>query len=256
MSVCEVSFEPGKIVTVYKGFGAYSKMFMQQAFLQETWAQLVTTVLHTLCVLIVSIFLAIILNQKFFSRTLWRVIFSVPIIVSSGLVLMVFQNDLSFQASVSSESSNIFQSDALSEMLLSMGIGDGIINLIVDVVSSVVDILWMSGVQILLFITGLQSISPSLYEVCDVEGATSWQRFWRVTFPLLTPYIFLNLVYTIIDIATKSTATPMKTLMYYNYDKMMFDTFSAGVTGYFLMILALLGIITAILSKRIVYIDK
>jgi ABC-type sugar transport system permease subunit len=101
-----------------------------------------------------------------------------------------------------------------------MGIGDKIINVVVTAVSSVVDILWMSGVQILLFITGLQSISPSLYEVCDVEGATAWQRFWKVTFPLLTPYIFLNIVYSIIDISTQSTASVMYTIRYY-YNNVM-----------------------------------
>lgn len=255
MSVCNVTFEPGKIITEFRGLDAYRRVFIEQTFLQEAWTQLLTTLLHTICVLIISIFLAIILNQNFFSRTLWRVIFSVPIIVASGLVLSVFEKDLSFQTAVSSGSSSIFQSDALTEMLLSMGISDGIINVVVDVVSSVVDILWMSGVQILLFITGLQSISPSLYEVCDVEGATSWQRFWRVTFPLLTPYIFLNIVYSVIDIATKSTSQVMAT-MRHHYTHMYYDNSSAAATGYFLMILALLGIITAILSKRIVYIDK
>lgn len=255
LSFCEVSFDTGRIISKFSGIGAYKYVFIQQQFLQQAWTHLVTTSLHTVCVLIISIFLAIILNQEFFGRSAWRVIFSLPIIVASGLVLSVFQKDLTFQASVTSESTNIFQNEALTEMLLSMGIGDKIINVVVTAVSSVVDILWMSGVQILLFITGLQSISPSLYEVCDVEGATAWQRFWKVTFPLLTPYIFLNIVYSIIDISTQSTASVMYTIRYY-YNNVMYANSSAAGTGYFLMILALLGIITALLSKRIVYIDK
>lgn len=255
LSFCDVSFDTGRIISKFSGIGAYKYVFIQQQFLQQAWTHLVTTCLHTICVLIISIFLAIILNQEFFGRSAWRVIFSLPIIVASGLVLSVFQKDLTFQASVTSESTNIFQNEALTEMLLSMGIGDKIINVVVTAVSSVVDILWMSGVQILLFITGLQSISPSLYEVCDVEGATAWQRFWKVTFPLLTPYIFLNVVYSIIDISTQSTAGVMYTIRYY-YNNVMYANSSAAGTGYFLMILALLGIITALLSKRIVYIDK
>lgn len=255
LSFCDVSFDTGRIISKFSGFGAYKFVFIEQQFLQQAWTHLVTTCLHTVCVLIISIFLAIILNQEFFGRSFWRVIFSLPIIVASGLVLSVFQKDLTFQASVTSESTNIFQNEALTEMLLSMGIGDKIINVVVEAVSSVVDILWMSGVQILLFITGLQSISPSLYEVCDVEGATAWQRFWKVTFPLLTPYIFLNVIYSIIDISTQSTASVMYTIRYY-YNNVMYANSSAAGTGYFLMILALLGIITALLSKRIVYIDK
>ena len=255
LSFCDVSFDTGRIISKFSGIGAYKLVFIEQQFLQQAWTHLVTTTLHTVCVLIISIFLAIILNQEFFGRSFWRVIFSLPIIVASGLVLSVFQKDLTFQASVTSESTNIFQNEALTEMLLSMGIGDKIINIVVEAVGSVVDILWMSGVQILLFITGLQSISPSLYEVCDVEGATAWQRFWKVTFPLLTPYIFLNIVYSIIDISTQSTASVMYTIRYY-YNNVMYANSSAAGTGYFLMILALLGIITALLSKRIVYIDK
>ena len=255
LSFCDVSFDTGRIISKFSGIGAYKYVFIQQQFLQQAYTHLVTTCLHTACVLIISIFLAIILNQEFFGRSAWRVIFSLPIIVASGLVLSVFQKDLTFQASVTSESTNIFQNEALTEMLLSMGIGDKIINIVVTAVSSVVDILWMSGVQILLFITGLQSISPSLYEVCDVEGATAWQRFWKVTFPLLTPYIFLNIVYSIIDISTQSTASVMYTIRYY-YNNVMYANSSAAGTGYFLMILVLLGVITALLSKRIVYIDK
>ena len=254
-SFCDVRFDVAEVITEFKGIAAYQKVFIEQQFFQEVWTHLTTTLLHTLCVIIISIFLAIILNQEFFSRTLWRVIFSIPIIVASGLVLSVFQKDLTFQASVTSESTNIFQSEALTEMLLSMGIGDGIINVVVEVVGSVVDILWMSGVQILLFITGLQSISPSLYEVCDVEGATSWQRFWRVTFPLLTPYIYLNVLYSIIDISTQSTSQVMATIRHH-YTNTFYANSSAAATGYFLMILLVLGVVSAILSKRIVYIDK
>ncbi len=255
LSFCDVSFDTGRIISKFSGIGAYKYVFIEQQFLQQASTHLFTTLLHTVCVLIISIFLAIILNQEFFGRSFWRVIFSLPIIVASGLVLSVFQKDLTFQASVTSESTNIFQNEALTEMLLSMGIGDKIIEVVVTAVSSVVDILWMSGVQILLFITGLQSISPSLYEVCDVEGATAWQRFWKVTFPLLTPYIFLNVIYSIIDISTQSTASVMYTIRYY-YNNVMYANSSAAGTGYFLMILAILGIITALLSKRIVYIDK
>ncbi|MBO5089299.1 MAG: sugar ABC transporter permease [Clostridia bacterium] len=255
MSFCDVSFDAGSIITHFKGIDAYTEVFLKQQFLQQASTHLGTTLLHTVCVLIISIFLAIILNQEFFGRSFWRVIFSLPIIVASGLVLSVFQKDLTFQASVTSESTNIFQNEALTEMLLSMGIGDKIIEVVVTAVSSVVDILWMSGVQILLFITGLQSISPSLYEVCDVEGATAWQRFWRVTFPLLTPYIFLNIIYSIIDISTQSTAEVMYTMRYY-YNNTFYANASAAATGYFLMILVVLGVISLALSKRIVYIDK
>ncbi|MGN1207652.1 MAG: carbohydrate ABC transporter permease, partial [Eubacteriales bacterium] len=68
----------------------------------------------------------------------------------------------------------------------------------------VYDIVNYSGVQMLIFLAGLQSISPSIYEACQIEGATSWETFWKITFPMISPMILVNGIYTIIDSFTKS----------------------------------------------------
>lgn len=254
-SFSDVTFDNQKVITKFVGLNVYKAVFIEDPTVFRMMLSSVgQTLLYTVCVLIMSIFLAIILNQNFVGRSFWRLIFCLPIIVSSGLVLEVFKNDLTFQASTS-DATTIFQSTVLSQLLLDMGIGDSIINVVVTAVNNIVDILWMSGVQILLFITGLQSVSPMLYEVCDVEGATAWQKFWNVTFPLLTPYIMLNVVYTIIDISTSTTNAVMKSISGY-YRNVMYSRGSAESVGYFLMILAILAIVAAIMSKRTFYIDK
>jgi ABC-type sugar transport system permease subunit len=60
-------------------------------------------------------------------------------------------------------------------------------------------VLWRSGVQILIFIAGLKGIDPALYEAAEVDGASAWGRFWKVTLPMLSPVILVNIIYTIID---------------------------------------------------------
>ena len=254
-SFSDVTFENRKIITKFVGLNVYKAVFIEDpTVFRMMISSIGQTLLYTVCVLIMSVFLAIILNQSFKGRSFWRLIFCLPIIVSSGLVLEVFKNDLTFQAGTS-DATTIFQSTVLSQLLLDMGIGDSVINAVVTAVNNIVDILWMSGVQILLFITGLQSVSPMLYEVCDVEGATAWQKFWNVTFPLLTPYIMLNVVYTIIDISTATTNSVMKSINGY-YRNVMYSRGSAESVGYFLMILVILGIAAAVMSKRTFYIDK
>ena len=61
----------------------------------------------------------------------------------------------------------------------------------------------------LIFLAGLQSISPSIYEACQIEGASAWETFWKVTFPMISPMILVNAVYTMIDALTRPTNVMM-----------------------------------------------
>lgn len=91
-----------------------------------------------------------------------------------------------------------------------MGLGP-----LIEVVQNIFDMSWKSGIQILLFLAGLQTISPQMYEVANVEGATAWEKFWKITFPLLTPILLLNVVYTIIDSFTDFSNQTMRIIMDY-----------------------------------------
>lgn len=62
----------------------------------------------------------------------------------------------------------------------------------------------------LIFLAGLQSISPSIYEACQIEGATGWETFWKVTFPMISPMILVNAVYTVIDAFTRTDSPATK----------------------------------------------
>ena len=62
--------------------------------------------------------------------------------------------------------------------------------------------LWNSGVQILIFIAGLQKVPKSMYEAARIDGASGWESFWKITLPVIKPMILLNTIYTIVFLAT------------------------------------------------------
>ena len=207
-----------------------------------------------LLVLVFSLFAGILLNQKFHGRAVVRALFALPIIVSSGILLMVFKEDL-FAQSMMSEPGTIFQSSALEQMLTDMGLGNQLVTMVTGFVDNIMDIIWKAGVQILLFLAGLQAVPRSLYEVSAVEGATPWQTFWKITFPLLTPYIVLNTVYSIIDSFTFYD-NPVMQKVNELFNAMSYGTASALSMAYFLLIFLLTAAVLFFTSRRAFYQEK
>ena len=219
------------------------------------------TFLGTIPVIIIfSLFIATILNQRMRGRGVFRVIFFVPVVISTGLVLMADENNLlmnSYQnlsgISTGIESSGIFDLSALEEVLSSMYIGADMVNFVLNVVNSIYDVVNQSGVQIVLFLAGLQSISPAIYEAAHIEGASGWEVFWKITFPLLSPIILVNCIYSAINIFTSSTNPIMKLIVSSNTGNYDYGTASAMAWAYFLIIGAILGVIALLMRKLIFY---
>ena len=90
----------------------------------------------------------------------------------------------------------------IEALLSNMELGSGLVDIVVGLVNNIFDIISRSGVQMLIFLSGLQSISPSIYESCHVEGASAWETFWKITLPMVSPMILVNSIYTVIDAFT------------------------------------------------------
>ncbi|MFW6270750.1 MAG: carbohydrate ABC transporter permease [Bacillota bacterium] len=163
--------------------------------LVETIGQMLTNVPM---ILIYSFFAALLLNQKYKGRFMARVIFFLPVIMASGIVLRMEQGDLMMEAMQGGEE-NTMLGPVLENMLFDLPLPVNFLEYIIAAVENIPQIIRASGIQILIFLAGLQSIPASLYEAADVEGATGWESFWMITFPMLTPLILTNIVYTIID---------------------------------------------------------
>lgn len=241
--------------TRFVGLNNYYATFMEDPKNARMIINSLGNVLYeVLIIAIFSIFIAMLLNQKFRGRAIARTIFILPIIISSGVLIVVLKEDLFSQSVNSGQAGTIYQSSELLGMMLQMGIDNGIVTFFTGVINRIFDLVWKSGVQIIIFLSALQSIPPSLYEASDVEGATPWQTFWEITFPMISPFILVNVIYSVIDSFTFFDNTVMRKV-YDAVNDLQFETSSTLSLSYFLVVLVVVGIITAILSKKVYYMD-
>ncbi|MBR2338002.1 MAG: sugar ABC transporter permease [Clostridia bacterium] len=163
----------------------------------------VTNLLWQVPVIVVfALFFAIIINQKFRGRVVVRAVFFLPVIIASSLVMDIIRSDAAAGSALAGEvvaGGTVSQSDALQDLLTNSGLSSDFIKAITTVTDSLFDLTWRTGVQMIIFLAGLQSIPTTLYEASAIEGATAWESFWKITLPMLTPIMLLNLVYTIVD---------------------------------------------------------
>lgn len=246
------------------GMVNYSKIWIENnSFAQVVLGSLKDMVTTVPVVVIFAFFMASILNAKFKGRGFFRSIMFMPVVISSGLVVSLSGDALAQQmmsgsgdrfAETASSGGAIQVTDAFQMMLEEMDIADWMIDLIVGSVSGISTIVSMSAVSIIIFISGLQSISPSIYEASYIEGATKWEVFWKISLPMVSPLILTSVVYTIVD-NFNGTTNNVVTMIHNNIVSMKFDVASAMAVSYSLIILVILAIVFAVLNKIVFYQD-
>ena len=231
----------------------YRAFFTDTKFVPYLTAQIGSVITTVPIILAFSLLMAVIINGKFRGRTIVRAIFFLPVICGSGLILSIMQGDaMSNSILEGTRSSMLFQTSGLQDILMNMGVSQDLVNTLMGIVSNIFVLTWKSGLQILLFMAGLQTVSPSLYECAKIEGATGWETFWKVTFPMIGPMLVLNLVYTVIDNFTDYGNQVMQYI--YNYGKALDFSYSAALSWiYFILVLSVLGIVYAFVNSRIAY---
>lgn len=156
-------------------------------------------------VVALSLIVGVILNQQFKGRIVFRSIFFLPVIVATGVVMQYIQGDSIATAMREGGGAAAGNGVDVTAILEGMHLTPEITKFLVGFVNQIFDLFWDCGVQIVLFISGLQSIPEQLYEVCRVEGANKWEEFWYVTFPMLSGTTLLVMIFTAIEIFTDST---------------------------------------------------
>ena len=246
------------------GFNNYKEIWVDNnTFAQSILAALKDMITTVPVVVIFSFFMASVLNEKIVGRGFARSVMFMPVIISSGLVVglsgdalaaqMMSGGDRFAETAVNSGSA-IQVTEAFQMMLEEMEIANWIVDLIIGSVSSISTIVSMSAVSIVIFIAGLQSISPSIYEASYIEGATKWEVFWKISLPMVSPLILLSVVYTIVDNFNGSTNRVIGSI-HANIVSMKFDIASAMAVSYSLIILVILVIVFAVLNKVVFYQD-
>lgn len=256
----------GVVTKEFVGLEHYkTALFGEAAFTQQLLVGLQEMAFDIPAILIFSLFVAVILNQKMVGRAAFRAIFFLPVVISTGMMESIISvsygvsdegMDLGMQESATEKlESNMALENLLAGIFNGLGLGGGLVTYIASAVASIAGIINRSGVQILIFLAALQSISPAIYESCQIDGATSWETFWKITFPMVSPMILVNAVYTIIDSFTTESNSVMQVInnMYYGVKVSARHISAAMGWMYFLTVLLVVGVVAGIFSAYVFY---
>ena len=253
----------------FVGFQNYSRVFSSNLtingesvpFLEALAKGIGSQFVDIVTIILLSLFVAVLLNQKMAGRAIFRAIFFVPVVIGAGLIAKIDASNNILEAMMNGEVidtgaindkgvSGLVNAMDVSMLFQNLGIGSGLVSVVVGLVSDIYEIVNRSGVQMLIFLAGLQSISPSIYESCQMEGATGWETFWKITFPMISPMILANAVYTVIDSLTSESNTLMQYIVGLEND---YVTQATAATIYFVVVAILLSIVAFIVTRFVFY---
>ena len=255
---------------VWVGFQNYSDAIqVDPEFTQILLKGLGSLAIDIPAILIFSLFMAIMLNQKMVGRAVFRSIFFIPVVLSTGIMESIAAMDVLTDYMESGEGIDdgsgqtqdaLVSADDLALLFANMKVGTELVKTVTDLVNNIFDIVNRSGVQMLIFLAALQSISPAIYESCKIDGATSWETFWKITLPMISPMILVNGVYTIIDsFTTESNPVMVYVQTVYsdgtgaNYGNKASSISTAMSWIYFAIVGLIVALIAAIMSGFVFY---
>ena len=231
--------------TAWVGLENFRYIFFYDINFVPTFLKVVTdTLLNTPLCMVFSLIIAIFINRRMVGRGFFRTAFFIPVLLGTGYIMKQL---LGMGVDGMTVTTGILVPKLIADLL-----GPSITEVVQGFLDRITVVLWKSGVQIVLFLAGLQGISGSLYEAAKVDGATEWEMFWKITLPMITPIILMNVVYTIVAFFTDGT-NPMADYIYkMNFTNQMYENAAAMSWVYFVFALLLCGA-AILLMKRHVY---
>ncbi|WP_420808635.1 carbohydrate ABC transporter permease [Cohnella luojiensis] len=256
-SLSKVEANAKGIIVNFIGFENYIEALTVNTSFNRILTESITNmVVNVPMIVIFSLFLAVLLNQKFLGRTFARAIFFLPVILASGVIMALDSTSLVQAINDANEGGSISRglgSFELAMMMEEAGVSESIINYLTGAVDRIYQIVSQSGVQILIFLAGIQTISPQLYEASKMEGATGYEAFWKITFPMVSPLILVNVIYTIIDSFSRNAMTDL--IRETGFTSFNFGLSSAMAWIYFLAVSLILLISSYLISRKVFYYD-
>ena len=242
-SFCDVTIDTGDTNLKWIGLKNFEDaLTVDPKYTDCLKTALLETLWKTPLIVIFSLFIAVILNQNFKGRAVARAIFFLPVIIATGPVYAIISGDINSTGNTgAAQFSTMFSTNMVGELLQFLGIyglSDNMEAVISAVSDNIFSIVWASGIQILLFLAALQTIPTSAREAAQLEGATAWEYFWKITFPYVSPFILVNFIFTVIDSFTNPTNPVMKRILALR-DDWQFGEISAMAWLYFGIILTI-----------------
>ena len=265
-SFCRVQIVPGEgQISEFVGFTNYMEaLFVNPDFVKTLVTGIKELAFDIPAIILFSLFMAVLLNQKMAGRAAFRAIFFIPVILSTGLISDIdAANSLSSYMEESggiddgsgqeSTATEIISVMDVERLFSNMMIGTEIVEYVVSLVNNIFNIINRCGVQMLIFLSGLQSISPAIYESCSIDGASGWETFWKITLPMVSPMILVNTIYTVID---AFTSADNKVMAYIStvYEEANGNVLSSAMSWmYFLVVILIIAAVAGILGSFVFY---
>jgi len=250
----DVSIGTNGVETNMAGIKHFSQILKQDPNYLNNLRDSLGSIFYSLPIIVaLSLILAVVLNQNFKGRTFFRGIFFMPVIIVSSVVIVHMQSTyVNAPLFTMSSSDGVTQSSNLIDfesMLVSLSLPSQITSMLSDLLGNVFGLIWNCGVQTILFLAGLQSITPSLYEVSKIEGANKWEEFWFITVPMLKDVLSLVIIYTMIELFTAVDNPIMKTSYTLMQERQVYDRSSAMLWLYFFIVLSVIGAVLVIYNR-------
>ena len=266
-----VELTPYGIEIEFLGFDNFVRAFtIDPHFFMYMYTLAFPSLVMVAIVVIFSLLAAILINGKYFGRSLVRTVFFIPIIMGANIAqVIVAGDDVVTQATVGDLGFGGFTADFFIFTLIATGMPIGLVMFVIGAIAQIFQVLAQSGVPILIFLAGLQSIPPSMYEVAKVEGSTAYETFFKVTLPMISPMILISTIYTVTDlfrrhsmsgvpiagVALGTGQTPL--LEYIRFISFgafgSFGLASAMAASYIIACLLVIVAITFVMSKAVFY---
>ena len=231
----------------FAGWDNFIYIFTKDYFFVQYFIETVEKTVITLpFIVIFAMIVAIILNKKIAMRGFFRSIFFLPFLLGTGFV---FQLLLGIGAE---RGDATFFRGVTLPIEYQVMIGEELADTVNTILQELVIIFWKIGLQTLLFLSSLQSVSPTLYESAKVDGATEWEMFWKITLPMISPMILVCIIYTVIDSFNDITSPLLSYVMLMGQERHEYTYSTAMAWVYMLFILVLLLVIFAVFNRTVI----
>lgn len=248
--------------TARDGWGHYyDALFVDPDFLRGIYETTASMLLNVVIILIYALIMATVLNRNISGKGFYRAILFLPVIVATGVIAtadnftITTSNVSDIESGAVASAGGVFSEFSIEMLLMSLNLNETLTSIVVSAISNLYSIVTSSGVQLIIFLAGLQSISPAIYESATVEGATWWEGFWKITIPMISPLILVNTVYTIVDSFTQYGNSVMDAI-YKLISSGDYENAAARSFVYLAVVAILIAIVVPIINRFVFYENK
>ncbi len=249
-SFSQMTITEDGVNTVWIGLKNYKYIIGEHTDYLNWLSRSITNFVYSLPIIVLlSMVLALLLNQNFRGRLFFRALYFMPVIIATGVVIDLISgmagSDMTSSSVNESVSGGMF---SVQDIIAVLDLPAEVAEFVQKIISDIFDLIWNSGIQTVLFLAGLQSIPSTLYEASKVEGATKWEEFWFITFPMLSNVTLLVIIYTMVELFV-SNSNVVVDHVYSLMRAAIYDETSAMMWFYFLSIGVVMGIIVGAYKK-------